>query len=487
MWGKENLRQLIKEKLGDFLFVVASNREPYIHRFGPEGISYEVPASGVAMALDPVMQACGGVWMAHGSGEADRQVVDAQNRVKVPPDNPSYYLRRIWLSRAEENGYYYGFANETLWPLCHIVYVKPRFEEADWLHYKAVNEKFAKAILNEIGNQKAFVFIQDYHLALVPKLLREASPEIKIALFWHIPWPNPEAFRICPWKEELLWGVLGADLLGFHVRYYADNFLSTVDQTLEVRVDRVNSMVVSGGREVLVRSFPVGIDYQRVVERASEPEIERISLRLKKELGVTASLVGVGIDRIDYTKGIPERLRALDKFFEKYPEYLGKFTFIQGGVLSRIHIQRYKELNEELNSLVEEINWKYSSDGWRPVVMIRRHFSWNELLALYRLADVCIVSSLHDGMNLVAKEFVAAAENRKGILILSQFTGAAQELTDALLINPYAPDSFAEAIKLALEMLPEEKERRMQKMKEVVAENNVYRWAAKIIQTLLRL
>lgn len=487
MWGKETLKQLIEEKLNGGLFVVASNREPYIHRFGPEGIECINPASGLTMALDPVLRASGGVWVAHGSGDADRKVVDEKNRVQLPPEGPKYSLRRIWLNKVEETGYYYGFSNETLWPLCHIVYAKPKFDEADWLHYKSVNEKFAKTILDEVGDRKAFVFIQDYHLTLVPKILRELNPDIKSALFWHIPWPNPEAFRINPWKEEILWGMLGADLLGFHINYHADNFLNTVDQTLEVRVDKVGSSVVSGGRETLVRPFPISIDYEQIRKDANAPEIKQLIGKLKKEYNLGSQFVAIGTDRIDYTKGIIERFNAIDKLLEKYPEYIGKFTFIQAGVLSRIHIQKYKDLNDDINATVERINWKYSSDSWQPIVMIRRHFTQKELMALYKMADVCVVSSLHDGMNLVAKEYVAAADASKGTLVLSLFTGAARELTDAVLINPYAPDSFAESIKNALEMPPEEKEKRMLKMKETVAENNIYKWAGKIIQSLLRL
>ncbi|MBU1617492.1 MAG: trehalose-6-phosphate synthase [Candidatus Margulisbacteria bacterium] len=487
IWTKETLKNLIEEKLNGSLFIVASNREPFIHKKTLDGVQCIIPASGVTMALDPVLKASGGTWVAHGSGDADRQVVDEKNRVMVPPDDPKYTLRRVWLNKAEEAGYYYGFSNETLWPLCHIVYTKPVFEEADWLHYKAVNEKFAKTILDEVGDQKAFVFIQDYHLTLVPKLLREANPEIKSALFWHIPWPNPEAFRINPWKEEILQGMLGADLLGFHIHHHVDNFLSTVDQTLEVRTDRVSSTVISGGRETIIRPFPISVDYEQIQKEAASPDVEKKIALIRKEYNLTAQFIGIGTDRIDYTKGILERFRAIDKFLEKYPEYLGKFTFLQAGVLSRIHIKKYKELNDEINAIVEQINYKYSDDSWQPIVMLRRHFSPVELITLYRMADICVVSSLHDGMNLVAKEFVAATDPQKGMLILSRFTGAARELTEAVLVNPYASDSFAEAIKNALEMPPDEKEKRNLKMKEGIAENNIYKWAGKIIQGLLKL
>ena len=346
---------------------------------------------------------------------------------------------------------------------------------------------FAKTILEEVGNRKAFVFLQDYHLSLVPEMLRQANPEIKSAVFWHIPWPNPEAFRICPWKEEILRGMLGADLLAFHINYHVDNFLTTVDRTLEVRVDKVASSVVASGRETLVKPFPISIDYERIALDSESPATEAAAAKLKRELNIRDQLIGIGTDRIDYTKGIPERLKALDIFFEDYPEYLGKFTFIQAGVLSRIHIPEYKKINDEINSLVEAINFKYATDAWRPIIMVRRHFSQAELIALYRMADIALVTSLHDGMNLVAKEYVAAARANKGVLVLSRFTGSARELTDALLINPYSPKEIAAAIKLGLTMPAEEKNRRLQKMKELIAENNIYKWAGKILQALLRL
>lgn len=488
MWTKDSLKQLVESKLKDYLFVVASNREPYIHKYGAGGINCIKPAAGLTAALDPVLQACGGTWIAHGSGDADKKVVDEKNKIKVPPENPKYVLKRVWLNKAEENGYYYGFANQALWPLCHIVYTKPRFDENDWNHYKSVNEKFAQTILEEIDNKDAIVFLQDYHLALVPKIIKEKNPKAKIALFWHIPWPNPEAFRICPWRKEIIEGLLGADLLGFHIRYHVDNFLETVNQTLEAKVDKIHPSIVYGGREVLVKPYPISVDFEQLDSLAKKQEIDQIAKRLKKELDLEEyEFLGVGIDRIDYTKGIPEKFIAIDRFLEKNPQYQGRFVFLEVGALSRIHIDNYKEINDEINSLVEQINWKYSYDHWVPIIMIRRNYTFEEIVALNKLANVCIVSSLHDGMNLVAKEFVVTNSTGKGMLLLSKFTGSAYELTDSLLINPFEPDSFAENLKQALEMPENEKTERMKKMKEWVRENNIYRWAADIVQSLLRL
>ncbi len=486
MWTRESLNDLVKEKLSGYLFVVVSNREPYIHTFSGREIVCQVPASGLTVALDPVMQACGGTWVAHGSGDADRDVVDKDNKVGVPTEEPRYSLKRVWLSKEEENGYYYGFSNEALWPLCHIVYTRPVFDESDWNTYKKVNEVFAQSVLNEVGDRKAFVFIQDYHLALLSRLIKEKNRNIITAQFWHIPWPNPEAFRICPWQQEILYGLLGNDLLGFHIRYHCNNFLDTVDRAIEARVDRDRYEVTCVGKRTAVRPFPISVDFEELSQDAQKEEVVEEIARLKNTLGIQDEMVGVGLDRIDYTKGIPDRFRAIDRFLEKYPEYQGRVVFIQAGVLSRIQLGTYKKLNEETDNLVEEINWKYGIGRWKPIIYLREHEPPVTLMALRRMANFSVVSSLHDGMNLVAKEFVASRFDEDGVLILSPFTGAARELTDAVLVNPYATDHFADAIKNALEMPETERQKRMRKMREVVRENNIYKWAADIISELVK-
>jgi len=489
MWTKESLKELIGDKLKDYLFVVASNREPYIHKFSRDKIVCFRPASGVVTALDPILQTCDGLWVAHGSGDADKKVVDDKNRIRVPCNdpNPKYTLKRIWMNKAEETGYYYGFSNEALWPLCHIVYAKPQFRESDWNYYKAINERFAQAILEEIGNKEAFIFLQDYHLTLVPKIIKKANPKAKIALFWHIPWPNPEVFRICPWKNEILEGLLGADLLGFHLHTHVDNFLETVNYNLEAKVDKIRASVTYQGTETLVRPYPISIESEKIAKEAKTKEIVKDIEKVKEELGITSELIGIGTDRIDYTKGILEKFKAIDMMLEKYPEFQGRFVYIQIGSLSRIHLDTYKKLNDEINSLVERINWKYSSDNWAPIIFIRKYFTPHELLAIYRMANICLVSSLHDGMNLVAKEYVAACPENKGMLVLSKFTGAARELTEAITFNPFQPEECAEALKQALTLPEEDRQARMKKMKALVKDNNIYRWSAKIIQALLRL
>jgi trehalose 6-phosphate synthase len=486
MWTREGLHELVREKLAGYLFVVVSNREPYIHTFSSGEIVYHVPASGLTVALDPVMQACGGIWVAHGSGDADREVVDKDNKVGIPPENPRYALKRLWLSKEEEKGYYFGFSNEALWPLCHIVYTRPVFEESDWETYKKVNRAFARSIIEEVGDRKAFVFIQDYHLTLLSRLIKDKHPNIITAQFWHIPWPHREAFRICPWQEEILKGLLGNDLLGFHIRYHCNNFMDTVDRAIEAKVDWDNYEVTCGGRKTAVRPFPISVDFEALSEFAQSQEVAAKAKELKKRLNLDGKIVGVGFDRLDYTKGIPDRLRAMGRFLEKYPAYKEKVVFIQAGVPSRVEIAEYKKLSGEIDRVGEEVNAGWATGNCKPIVYLRGHQSQTALMALRRLADFFIVSSLHDGMNMVAKEFVASRFDEDGVLILSPFTGAARELTDAVLANPYAIDHFADAIRSAVEMPKAERRRRMQKMRQVVRENNIYKWAADIISELVK-
>jgi len=486
MSSRERLQEMINQ-LGDYKLVMVSNREPYIHYFRGHEIHCMVPASGLTIALDPVMQACGGTWVAHGSGSADKKVVDQTNSIMVPPKNPRYKLRRIWMTREEEEGYYYGFANQTLWPLCHIVFAKPVFSEDYWQYYKRINQYFAQAVLEEVEGENALVFIQDYHLALLPQLIRQERPDIIIAHFWHIPWPNPEVFRICPWKIELLKGLLANDLLGFHIRYHCNNFLDTVNRELECRIDQERSGVVRKERVTLVQPFPISVDFEQLSARAEEPEVEETINRLTKEYGLENQIIAVGVDRMDYTKGIPNRIKAIGIFLDRYPQYKGHFTFIQAAVPSRVRIKAYQDLENEVEGLIEEVNWKYGSDEWQPIIYLKGHHIHPVLTALYRMAHVCLVTSLHDGMNLVAKEFVATRNDLQGVLILSLFTGAARELEAALIVNPYYIEELAEAIREAIEMPPEEQERRMRLLQEVVRTNNIYKWIEDILLALTRL
>jgi len=484
-WDKDRLYNLVQEKLGDYLFLLVSNREPYVHEKSGSEIVCKRPVSGLTEALDPVMRASKGTWVAYGSGNADKEAVDSHDRVAVPPEMPEYTLRRVWLTENEVAGFYLGFANEALWPLCHVTFTPPIFRESDWDTYKKVNEKFAKVVLQEVGDRKAMVLVQDYHFALLSRFIKEQNPGLTVGQFWHIPWPTHEIFRTCPWQDEILDGMLGNDLFGFHVQSFCDNFLDTVEHALKAKVDRIKSAVTYKGKTTLVQPFPISVDFDSLSKEARTDEVEREMENLRQEFNLEGKYVGVGMDRIDYTKGIPERLQALDKLLENSPNYRGKVVFIQAGMPSRTQIDSYKNLDQRIEDLMNSINDKYGDDSWQPVIPMTRQLSPITLNALRRLAHFCVVSSLHDGMNLVAKEYVSARVDGDGVLILSQFTGAASELSDALLINPFAISDFADKIKEAIEMAETERRRRMKNMREIVANNNIYRWGADTVSRLI--
>lgn len=484
LWTAERLADQVRSQLdGSSLFVV-SNREPYIHGRRGKEITVTVPASGVVTAIEPILCACNGTWVAHGSGEADVEMSDRHGRLKVPPGEPRYTLRRIWLSEEQEQGYYYGFANEGMWPLCHIAHARPMFRTSDWQHYVAVNEKFADAVVEEIdGEAHPVVLIQDYHFALLPRMLKERLPDVRIAIFWHIPWPNSESFGICPWQRELLDGLLGADLIGFHVQAHCNNFLDCIDRFLEARIDREHFSVSRNNHETRVRPFPISVEFPENDFETAESIVEERS-SLLAELGIEATYLGVGVDRVDYTKGIVERFQAVEAFLERYPRFQEKFTFIQIGAPTRSRIKRYKEFQSEVAAEAERINSRFARGKWKPIVFQYREHNHQEVQRYYRVAHLCMVTSLHDGMNLVAKEFVAARSDERGVLILSQFTGAARELHDAIIVNPYDTQECSEAIARALNMSVDEMADRMHRLRATVKDHNIYRWAANLIGAL---
>ncbi len=490
LWTADRLSVQLRTRLEDSHLFVVSNREPYMHWRDGKALDIVVPPSGLVTALEPVLNACDGTWIAHGNGNADTETVDAHDRLRVPPDDPRYSLRRVWLTKEEEQGYYYGFANEGLWPLCHIAHTRPLFRASDWQHYQDVNRKFMAAVLQEIENvAKPVVLVQDYHFALLPRLLKEKRPDARVAIFWHIPWPNPEAFGICPWQRQLVDGLLGADLIGFHIQSHCNNFLQTVDRVVESRVDWEHFSVLRQDHRTMVRPFPISVAFtdDAAAENNNHGSSYLERSALLHSLGVEATFMGIGVDRVDYTKGILERFLAIERFLEKYPSYQGKFTFVQIGAPSRTHIKRYHDLLAEVEVEAERINWRFQGGKWKPIVLLVRQHSHQEIEPYYRAADLCLVTSLHDGMNLVAKEFLAARGDESGVLILSQFTGAARELRDALLVNPYDIDQTAEAIRAALEMEPEDKQLRVRRMRKVIKEHNIYRWAGNLITELCEL
>jgi alpha,alpha-trehalose-phosphate synthase [UDP-forming] len=499
LWTAERLAVHIRDRHGSSRIFVVSNREPYMHvRQGWE-TQCVVPPSGLVTALEPVLRACDGVWVAYGSGNADAATVDAYDRLRVPPDDPRYTLRRVWLTEEEEAQYYDGFANEGLWPLCHIAHTRPIFRQADWECYQRVNARFAAALLEEMqGCENPVVFVQDYHFALLPRMVKEGRPDARVAIFWHIPWPNPEAFGICPWQGELLDGLLGADLIGFHIPLHCNNFLATVDRTLESRTSREHMTVRRHGHSSYVKPYPVSVafagsprDQIELGDAAEEAEAdadaeERAESRaeLLAEFGVRADSLLLGVDRLDYTKGIVERLLAVEQLLEDNPRYRGRLTMVQIAAPSRTRIQSYADLKTRVEETVSRINQTFQTARWKPIVLVERQCNHEEVNRWYRAADVCLVTSLHDGMNLVAKEYVAARDDSDGVLVLSKFTGAAVELRDALIVNPYDIAGVAGAIHAALEMNRDDRRQRMRRMRRHVMEHNIYLWAAKVLGEL---
>jgi len=488
LWTPQRLKTTLSRHLHGERVVIVANREPYIHEHTGHGdVAVLHPASGLVTALEPVMRACSGVWVAHGSGSADREAADEHARLLVPPGEGSYLLRRLWLSPDEEKGYYYGFSNEGLWPLCHIAHTRPVFRSEDWRQYRAVNEKFADAVCAEVDSDDPIVMVQDYHFALLPRMIRDRLPRATVLTFWHIPWPNSERFGICPWRDELLTGLLGSSILGFHTQFHCNNFVDTVDRFLESRIDREQNAVVHRGQWTLVRAYPISIEWPSHWLTAAPPVAE-CRAGVLAELGLSPDArLGLGVDRLDYTKGIEERLLAVERLLERAPALRGRFTFVQLGAPSRTVIPQYRQLSENVDALAARINERFGDEGYRPIVFKRAHHEPPTVFRYYRAADVCYVSSLHDGMNLVAKEFVAARDDERGVLVLSHFTGAAREMTEALVVNPYDLDQASSALAAALQMPLDEQRDRMRAMRAFVAEFNVYRWAGRMLVDAARL
>ncbi len=485
VWTPDRLKEEVRKVLPNKTLIVVSNREPYMHIHSGREIKCIVPASGMVTAMEPILKACGGLWIASGTGDADKETVDKHNKIAVPPNEENYVLKRVWITREEENHFYYGFSNEGIWPLCHIAHTRPVFRKADWDYYRKVNNKFAKSVLEEIKDvEQPFVLVQDYHFALLPEMIKKERPDATVAIFWHIPWPNPESFSICPWQSEILRGMLGADLIGFHTPYHCYNFLETVNNSIDSRVIRENLSVKIGNQTTFVKSFPISIaftlrDFDKKDEQVQDPS------EILAKNGINSQFMGIGVERIDYTKGILERFMAIERFLEKYPAYQGRFTFVQIGAPSRTEIKSYADMVSNVESEAARINSKFKFKDWKAIHLLIRHHSHEEIMPYYKSANLCMVTSLHDGMNLVAKEFVASRTNNDGVLILSRFAGASQELQGAIIINPYDIEQMSDAIKTAIEMPKKNQQHRMMQMRQVIMEHNIYSWAANLLRTMV--
>ncbi len=481
-WSPDRLRSLLRTSLRGDEIIVVSNREPYVHEHSGTAIVTRRPASGLVTAVEPVMRACSGTWIAHGSGSADAEVVDARDRVLLPPGRREYTLKRIWLSAEEEQGYYYGFANEGLWPLCHVAHVRPVFREPDWQAYLGVNRRFADAVVDEARSEDPVVLVQDYHFALVPALIRKRLPRATILTFWHIPWPNPESFGICPWRNEILEGMLGSTILGFHTPFHCKNFIETVDRYVEARIEHEHSTISFRDTDTFVESYPISIEWPDAARAAGWPPLEQCRAEVCARFGIgPGQKLAVGVDRLDYTKGILERLRAVERLFERNPEWVGRFVFVQVAAPSRSSLEEYRNFETRIAAAAEQINRRFGGPAYQPVRLLMQHHDAAAVTELYRAADVCLVTSLHDGMNLVCKEFVAARDDERGVLILSRFAGAARELTEALVVNPYHVEECSQALQQALTMTEAEQRERMSSLRMTVREFNVYRWAGRML------
>ena len=481
-WTAGRLQRTLQRNLASRRLIVVSNREPCVHAVEPDGsVAARRPVSGLVTALDPVLRATGGTWIAHGSGTADRAMVDPRDRVQITCDGGAYTLRRVWMTRGEERGYYHGFANSALWPLCHLAFEPPRFTRNDWRHYQQVNRRFADAVAAEAGHGNPIVFVQDYHFALLPQLLRDRLPDATIVAFWHIPWPNVARFSRLPYQEEILEGLLGSDIVGFQTPEHAGHFLDCVDTAADAAVDRERSIVGRAHGTVAVGAYPISVEWpSRFADTA--PPVAECRATIRAELGIEPDApMLLSVDRLDYTKGIEERLAAIRRLLSRGNATVGRPVFVQIAAPSRTRLERYRALGERVRAQTAAINKRFGSGDYQPVVLIERHVEASEVFRFYRAADACHVNSLDDGMNLVAKEFVAARDDGHGVLLLSPFAGAARELSAALFANPYDVDRVADAIADALTMPADDQARRMRSLRAQVEDNNVYRWAGRLL------
>jgi trehalose 6-phosphate synthase len=483
----EQLARSVRENLGSTRIVIASKSEPYQHVRRDGSVETRRSPGGLASALDSVARETGAVWVALASGDADREAADARGRVSMPPGQERYTLQRLWIDDSDRAQGFDRFANGCLWPLCHVVYVRPHFDGSNWRAYQEVNRQFAESILDAVGDEPALVLLQDYQLAVCAAGLRARRPDLTIVLFWHIPWPNSEAFRILPWKREVLEGLLACDLLGFHIRYHGMNFLDAVSSEMEALVDRERYAVSRGGRRTFVRHYPISPDVAEISIAAADVSMPGAVRRIREKLGLGDARVILGVDRLDYTKGIPERLDAYERMLDAHPELRKGVVMIQVAVPSRADLPEYQAIRRAVEERVERLNRRFGSGERQSVYLISENLDFKELIPYYVLADVMAVTSLHDGMNLVSKEYVAARVHFDGVLVLSPYTGASRELEHAIQVSPYDTELLAVALHRALSITPEERTRRMRALREVVAGHNIYDWARTLLRDVRRL
>ena len=481
-WTEERLKEFVKASLKNQKIFLLFKGEPYTHKKGKDGIYCFSQAGGVLTALEPLMEACGGMWIAHGNGDADKETVDENDTIQVPPDNPKYTLKRIWLTEKEEQGYNKGYSAEGLYPLCLNTYTRPIFREEDWVEYKRVNGKFAKVLLGEIKNvEKPIIIVNEYHLTLAPQMVKASRPDARIGIFWHTPWPSAEAFNICPQRKKILEGMLGADIIGFHTQQFCNNFIDTIGKNVEAIVDFDKFSITRDEHASYIRPFPIGVAF---TEEKKSDDSGMLGRKILDRFKIKTKYLGLGVDRLDYVKGIPERFKGIEYFLDAHPEYRGQFTFFQIASPCRSSIEQYLQYKDIVSQEAERINEKFKTEDWQPIVLEMVQYSHQDINSLYKLANVCVVTSLHDGMNLVAKEYTAERDDELGALVLSQFTGAAYDLKGALIINPYSTKEIADAIYKGITMSPLEQTRRMKTMRNSVKNYNIYRWAGELLKAV---
>jgi alpha,alpha-trehalose-phosphate synthase [UDP-forming] len=484
MSDTDPVRPSAKSPYGDLAvpLIVVSNREPYEHVVRKGHRVCERTEGGLASALDPVLRARKGVWIAWGSGEADREATGPDGHVAVPPDAPAYDLKRVWLTPEEVKGGYQGYSNEVLWPLCHITLDRVSYRRQFWKAYTAVNRRFADSVLEELRRRPGLVWVHDFHLALLPALIKDLLPNVPVAMFWHVPWPGPEVFRILPEHRDVLAALLQADSLVFQTSGYSRSFMDCARRLLEADVDERGRVISYKGHRTLVTSRPISIDFQGISEQADTAPVEHAMGVVRRRAGFRPGMrFGLGVDRLDYTKGLLKRFWALDLFFTRYPRYRGTFSFIQIAIPTRKDMDAYRRYRKIIWQTVLDINERHGSEGdfrkgWHPILYLEDRVPLDLLVAYYRLADFAMVSSVNDGMNLVAKEYVAAQLNESGVLLISQMAGAAEELKDALIVNPYDSEGVADSIATALEMPEEERRRRMRGMRQYLQTHDLHAW-----------